>query len=74
MKLYIWQEWATFDEDLMNDKIFNYLATQCDDIAFAENNIEYEWEYNVDEIDATAHQVREYMINGYIFLEHGSDE
>ena len=73
MKLYLWNNYASFDEELLSEKIFNVLACNTDNVSAIENGVESEWD-NVEIRDTTVYEIYEYMRNGVIFLEHGCDE
>ena len=68
MTVYIYKDWVSTDEELISEKIFDVLASKCDDVAYAENNLDYEWEDNVEEENCTLEEVNDYIKNGYLLL------
>jgi len=66
--LYIYKNYIATDEETMNDKIFNLLGENTDDVRAIENQDEWEWE-NVEEEQASVVKIIDYMKNGYIFLD-----
>jgi len=71
--LYIYRNYIATDEETMNDKIFNLLGENTDDVRAIENQVEWEWE-NVEEEQASVLRIIGYMRNGYIFLDHCGKE
>jgi hypothetical protein len=68
MTVYIYRNWFSTDIELIDEQAFEFLAQQCDDISYAENNIDYEMENNVDEEEMTQHDIDVMIKNGYILL------
>ena len=71
-KVYIYHNYITADEELIDDKIFEQLSRDCKYPSDGMVEQEYYSYVETDYIDAS--DVFEYMKNGYIFLEHCGKE
>lgn len=63
-KIYVWHNYVTTDEMDMDDIIFNVLASRADDVRYAENHLQYEWD-NVEEYPYDAEEYLKWLNNGY---------
>ena len=67
MTVYIYKDYISDDEELMNEKIFNLLCQDIKDIARVEIQVGYEWE-DVDEEECTQEEIDNYISNGYLWI------
>lgn len=73
MIVYIYKDYISDDEELMDNKIFNLLCADYKDIARVESAVEYEW-IDVEEEECTLDEIRNYVDNGYIYIGDVFDE
>ena len=63
--VYIYKEWISDDEELIQDKIFDLLCCEIQDIGRVENQMEYE---DVELEECTIADIRHYVNNGYEYI------